>query len=186
MQKLNEYLKTKSLWTLLPLYALFIYIFIGALNFRVETNTNPVVGLMYFIEFGVHEMSHIVVMFLPQVLVAAAGSGGEILFTILVIIAALKYKSYLFAIFGSLWFMLACRSVGIYMSDARSQLLPLIGPGGDGAKHDWHFVFSQLGWLPQDQIIGGSVVIVGVIVGSVALILGLYMLAVKTFGTQGS
>lgn len=183
MQKLTDYVQEKSLWLYIPLYLLFIYIFMGCLSFRVETNTNPIIGIMYFIEFGVHEVSHIVTMFLPPVFVATTGSIGEISFTVLVLIAALKYKTYFTAVFGSLWVMLACKSVGTYMADAQTQLLPLIGPG-ETVQHDWHFVFSQLGWLPYDTIIGGSVTIVGVVVGSAAMLAGLWILSIMTFGTK--
>jgi hypothetical protein len=176
MGSLTNYVKNKSLWFYIAVYLLFIYIFISALGFNVETITNPIIGVMYFIEFGIHEASHIVFAFLPQILVAAAGSGGEILFTVLVVIAALKYKSYFTAIFGSLWFMLACRSTGNYMSDARSQLLPLIGPGGENTQHDWHFVFSQVGWLAQDHLIGGIVTAIGIIIGLLALLFGILIL----------
>ncbi|MEP6710512.1 MAG: hypothetical protein ABJA64_02240 [Candidatus Saccharibacteria bacterium] len=184
MQRIIDYVKNKSVWLYLVLYLVFTYIFIGSLGFRVETNTNPIIGIMYFIEFGIHETSHIIVSFLPPVLVAAAGSGGEILFTILVVGAALKSKAYFMAIFGSLWFMLACRSAGLYMSDARSQLLPLIGPGGEGSIHDWNFVFSQLGWLPQDHLIGGTVIVIGVIVGSLAMIAGFFIISIIAFGDK--
>lgn len=174
----------KSLWLYIPLYVLFVYIFMSNLDFHVETNTNPIIGVMYFIEFGIHEISHIVTMFLPPVFVAAAGSGGEIAFTLLLVGAALKYKAYFTVIFGSLWFMLACKSVGTYMADARTQLLPLIGPAGEGAQHDWHFVFSQLGWLPYDTTIGGFVIFIGVIAGIIAMLGGLWLLFVMAFGNK--
>jgi hypothetical protein len=41
-----------------------------------------------------------------------------------------------------------------YMADARAMTLPLVTVGDpDGAVHDWHFIFSQLGVLSHDTAI---------------------------------
>ncbi len=183
MQRLFDYVKGKSIWLYLPVYLVFVYIFLGNLAFSYGASSNPIVNVMYFIEFGIHEASHIVTMFLPAIFVASAGSGGELLFTVLIVIAAIKYKSYFFAIFGALWVMLACKSIGAYMSDARSQLIPLIGPSND-PQHDWHFVFSQLGWLQQDTLLGGIVMVLGIVIGSLAMLAGLLLLGMMAFGPK--
>lgn len=113
-------------------------------------------------------------MFLPQILVAAAGSFGEIMFPVLITIAALKGKAYFAAIFGMLWIGLALRSVGQYMADARTQAIPLVGPG-QNIKHDWNYIFGELGWLNADTAIGGTVQVIGVIIGVLALTYGLML-----------
>jgi hypothetical protein len=130
---------------------------------------------MYFIQFGVHEASHIVMAFMPPVITAAAGSFGEMTFTWLLTYAAFRAKAYFAGIFSLLWVTLAMTSAGNYMADARSQLMPLIGSGPD-PKHDWHFVFSQLGWLNADTVIGMTVRVIGDIAGAVGLLYGLALL----------
>lgn len=148
------------------------------MRFDVRTNDNPVVGLMYFIQFGVHEVSHIVAIMLPSLWVAMAGSIGEISFTVLFIVACIKYKSYFLAIFGALWCMLAFRSVGIYISDAQEQLLPLMGPAGDASQHDWHYILGELNLIQYDNLIGGTVSVLGFSIGIWALMFGLWLLIV--------
>src|SRR5207249_9901892 len=49
-----------------------------------------------------------------------------------------------------------------YMCDARAMALPLVTAGNsDYLEHDWHTIFSGLGVLPYDTLIGGCVRILG-------------------------
>ncbi len=171
------------LWTYVCLWLFFVYLYVFIVQFQVEQSSNLLIGGLYFIEFGVHEASHLAVAFLPSIFVAAAGSFGEIAFTLLIVFAAWKAKSYFAVIFGALWVALAMNSVGRYMADARAQQLPLIGPG-ETVQHDWNFVFTQLGWLNADTIIGTTVRGLGDLIGLVALGFGLWLLLVKL--TNGS
>lgn len=176
--------EAKSKFMPLPiwLYAIgwvfFLYLFISILQFSPAQSPNIIVAGMYLIDFGVHEVSHMVVFFLPPIFVASAGSIGEVLFTLLLLFATLKAKSYFAAVFAGLWVMLGFMSAGIYMADARAQSLPLVGPS-ENVQHDWHFVFSQLGILSADTFIGGAMQIVGIIIGVASLLFGLYLIVRK-------
>jgi hypothetical protein len=173
-------------WVYAVLFLFFIYLFVQILQFKAEESSNLLLSGMYLIDFGVHEVSHIITNFLPSIFTAAAGSIGEISFAFLLLYATLREKSYFASVFTGLWVMLAMNSAGRYMADARSQLLPLIGPG-ETVQHDWHYVFGQLGWLPADTLIGASVRGLGDIIGAVALLFGLYFMYIKlTSGTRGS
>ena len=169
-------------WLYIIGWGVFLYLFINILHFSAENSNNLILSGMYFVEFGVHEASHLAVFFLPAILVAAAGSIGEMSFTLLLVYAALKGKSYFAAVFAGLWVMLSFMSAGRYMADARAQLLPLIGPS-ETVQHDWHYVFSQLGWLGADTAIGGTVQGIGIAIGVASLLFGLYLIAVKLFGS---
>lgn len=171
------------LWVYIIGWVFFVYLFIQILSFRAEDSSNILLSGLYFIEFGVHEVSHIVVAFLPQILVALAGSVGEISFTILILYATIKGKAYFAAIFAGLWIMFAMSNVGHYMADARSQLLPLMGPG-ETVQHDWNYIFGQLGWLNADTAIGGTLRGLGIAVGVVALGWGIYLIITKVSSTS--
>jgi hypothetical protein len=179
----QENYSRSSLWLYIPLWAFFAYLYTQIFSFHAENGGNIVLSALYLVEFGVHEMSHIVVMFLPAILVASAGSIGEISFTCLVAFAAFRVKSYFAGIFGLLWVMLAMHSAGRYMADARDQFLPLVGPGTD-PQHDWHFVFGQLGWLPYDTMIGGFIRGIGSGVGFIGLVFGLWLLILIAMNTK--
>jgi hypothetical protein len=171
------------LWVYIVGWLFFVYLFIQILGFRAEESDNVLLSGLYFIELGVHEASHMVVFFLPPVMVAAAGSIGEMGFTYLLLVATLRAKAYFASVFVGLWVMLAMNSAGRYMADARTQLLPLIGPG-ETVQHDWHYVFGQLGWLNADTLIGGTVRGIGDVVGAAALLFGLYLIVMKVIQTK--
>ncbi len=166
------------LWLYLVGWIFFAYLFVVILRFSAESSSSLIVSGMYLVDFGVHEVSHIIVSFLPAILVAAAGSIGEVSFTLLLLYATLKAKSYFATVFAGQWVMLGFMSAGRYMADARAQQLPLIGPG-ETVKHDWYFVFSQLGWLGVDTFIGGVVSTIGIIIGVGSLLFGLYLIFCK-------
>lgn len=171
------------IWLYVIGWGIFLYLFVSILHFSADNSNNLILSGMYFVEFGVHEASHLIVFFLPSILVAAAGSLGEMSFTLLMLFAALKAKSYFAAVFTGVWVMLSFMSAGRYMADARAQSLPLIGPS-ETVQHDWHYVFSQLGWLNADTLIGGTVQAIGIIIGVASLLFGLYLIAVKLFGSK--
>ncbi|HUO62005.1 MAG TPA: hypothetical protein VMT96_00955 [Candidatus Bathyarchaeia archaeon] len=170
--------QTKSkatLWFYVPLWLLFVYLYFQILAIGPNGSGNIILGGMYFVEFGVHEASHMVTAFLPSILCAAAGSIGEMTFTWLLAYAAFRAKSYFAGAFTLLWVMLAMTSAGNYMADARAQQMQLIGLGSD-PKHDWNYVFGQLGWLNWDTFIGGTVRLLGDVAGLVGLIIGLVVI----------
>ncbi|MFZ2544586.1 MAG: hypothetical protein WAW80_01280 [Candidatus Saccharimonadales bacterium] len=171
----SKQIQNLNLWIYVPLWLFFAYLYWNILGFTAYGNTNIFLGGLYFIQFGVHEASHIVFVFLPPILTASAGSLGEIAFTSLIVYASYRAKSYFAMTFGLIWLMLAMTSAGNYMADARTQAMPLVGPS-ENPQHDWHFVFSQLGWLNNDIFIGGMVKIIGDVLGAVGLILRLIII----------
>lgn len=178
MNSKSNFLLKLPLLVYVVLWFFFLYIFFQILNFRAENSGNLFLSGMYFIEFGVHEISHLIVMFSPQLFVAMAGSIGEILFTVLILIATIKARSYFASIFAGLWIMLAMNSVGRYIADASSQLLPLAGPG-DNVQHDWHYILTNLNCLESDQFIGGIVCFIGDIIGVCFLFFGIVLMIFK-------
>lgn len=58
------------------------------------------------------------------------------------------------------WLAQNCWNISVYIRDARSQLLPLVG----GGEHDWAYLLRRMGWLEMDQGIGQLVFAIGVIV----------------------
>ena len=165
---------TGSVWLTVFGWVFLLYLYIQILGFYQGDITNPLLGVLYFVLFGVHEAAHIVAVFLPPVVTAAAGSLSEIVFTGLMLLAALKARAFFVASFALLWVMLAFTSAGRYMADAIAQSMPLMGPG-QNPQHDWNFVFTQLGWLENSVMIGDVVRIVGYGIGAIGLLLGLVL-----------
>ncbi|MDH3570630.1 MAG: hypothetical protein OER89_10670 [Gemmatimonadota bacterium] len=60
-------------------------------------------------------------------------------------------------------------NISVYVKDAQSQELPLVG----GGEHDWAYLLGTLGLLESDQVIGRVFVAVGVLCFAVSIAWGL-------------
>jgi len=79
------------------------------------------------------------------------------------------YKRDMFAASILLWWVgQNLWNISVYVKDARSMELPLVG----GGVHDWRVILGETGLLPRDQEIGGMVYSVGVICYLVSLLWG--------------
>ena len=70
------------------------------------------------------------------------------------------------------WIAQNCWNISVYIRDARSQELPLVG----GGEHDWAYLLGHLGRLRQDQAIGHAVWEIGVVLYLIAIVGGLWAL----------
>jgi len=168
------------IWIYLLGWIFFVYFFFQILGYDSLNSNNILISGLRFIDFGVHEASHLIVFFLPHIWVAAAGTIGQICFPLLLLFATIKAKAYFASVFVSLWLMMTLHGVGRYMADAREQILPLMGPG-ENAQHDWTYIFGELGLLDKDQIIGGVVATTGTVIGVLGLGLGVYLIVMKIY-----
>ncbi|HEX3273948.1 MAG TPA: hypothetical protein VHR43_03765, partial [Gemmatimonadales bacterium] len=71
------------------------------------------------------------------------------------------------------WLGQNCWNVSVYIKDARTQELPLVG----GGEHDWALILGRFGWLARDQAIGGAVYLGGLLIFLASLALGWRALA---------
>lgn len=180
-QNVTDYAAGKTWYWYLPLWLFGSYIFLQLFQMDMVGGQLPgVLIIPYSFNFALHEVSHIVVAFLPPVLVAAAGSGSELLLGTGLVIMALWQRSYFAILYAALWFALACQSAGQYMADAVPQQIPLVSLGGalsgQDAKHDWNFVFGQLHLLPVSGLIGMSLRVAGMVVAMSALVFTAWVL----------
>ncbi len=66
-------------------------------------------------------------------------------------------------------------NISVYMRDARSQSLPLVG----GGEHDWGYLLGRLDLLQHDQTLGGIVHLIGVLIYLYAIVQGFYYARVE-------
>jgi hypothetical protein len=59
-------------------------------------------------------------------------------------------------------------NISVYVKDARSLELPLVG----GGEHDWAYILGRLGLLRHDQSIGNGLFVIGVVLYAVAVMWG--------------
>ena len=112
------------------------------------------------VDLAIHETGHLVFGFFGEFL----GFLGGTLFQLIVPLTFFGYFLFhgdRFAASVVVWWVAQnLWNISVYMKDARSQLLPLVG----GGEHDWAYLFGRLGWLGRDQAIGQSVFGLGVLV----------------------
>jgi hypothetical protein len=72
-----------------------------------------------------------------------------------------------------LWWMgQNCWNISVYIRDARSQELPLVG----GGEHDWAMLLGEWGWLSRDGALADTVHLVGVLLYLGAIVGGWFLL----------
>ena len=114
--------------------------------------------LMDSVDLPIHETGHLVFLPFGEVMQFLGGS----LFQIIVPAVFAGYflkRGDKHAAFTCLWWVAQnFWNVSIYIGDARSEVLPLVG----GGEHDWAFLLGRFGWLNKDHVIARDVWVIGV------------------------
>jgi hypothetical protein len=77
------------------------------------------------------------------------------------------------------WVAQNCWNVSVYVRDARTQALPLVG----GGEHDWAYLLGRLGWLQHDRALGVGVHVVGALIYVAAIAAGVRYTSRRSFPT---
>ena len=125
------------------------------------------------LDLAIHEAGHLVFGFGGETLSILGGT----LFQLLVPAAFAGYFWWhgdRYAATVPLWWLgQNCWNISVYIRDAQSQELPLVG----GGEHDWAVLLDQWGVLTRDQQIGQAVYVAGVILYLVAILGGMLLLS---------
>lgn len=111
---------------------------------------------------AIHEGGHLVFMAFGRFMHVLGGSLTQILMPILFTCYFFYTRQFFSSAFCLLWVGNNFINVARYISDARAQILPLLG--GDGVIHDWNYLLSQLNLLAFDTVIGGVMFVIGIII----------------------
>ena len=119
------------------------------------------------INLGFHEMGHAAFMWLGNRMLTTAGGT---LFEVGIPLAAgvylvVKQRDPFGAAVCLFWMGTALGGAGVYAADARAQALPLVSPFGpvDVDSHDWTVMLLKAGRLSQDQQIGATLRVSGIL-----------------------
>jgi hypothetical protein len=63
------------------------------------------------------------------------------------------------------WLAQNCWNISVYVRDARTQELPLVG----GGEHDWALLLGGWGWLARDQAVADAVRFLGLVLYVLAI-----------------
>ncbi len=177
---IEDYAASHTWYWYVPVWLFGLYVFIKLLSFS-HIHMPFVIAVPYSFNFFLHEMAHIFASFLPEFFAVAAGSLSELLLGGLLVYGAFKTRTYFASLFCFLWLFLACQSVATYISDARTQQLPLVSlggglAGGEEIIHDWNFILGKFNLLEMDNIIAISVRFIGILAGIIGLIFSAWVI----------
>ena len=120
------------------------------------------------LDLAIHETGHLVFAFGGEFLGLLGGTFFQLLVPAAFAVALFRRGDRHGATVPLWWMGQNCWNISVYIKDARSQDLPLVG----GGEHDWAILLEQWGWLDHDQSLGRAVFFVGVVLYAVAIAAG--------------
>jgi hypothetical protein len=101
------------------------------------------------VDLGIHEFGHLLFLWAPFLVMAAAGSALQV-----AVPAALAgyftWRGDRFAVVCMVaWLGVSLHNVSVYVRDATRMELPLFGDDGTGSGHDWRNILFELGMLDR-------------------------------------
>ncbi len=121
-----------------------------------------------YVNLLIHEGGHMIFLPFGEFMNMLGGSLTQILAPCLFFVYFFLRKEFVSAGFIIFWIANNIVSVSVYMSDAIAMQLPLVG--GEGVIHDWNWLFTKMGLLPQSEFIGGFFYWLGILGVIVSLI----------------
>ena len=111
-----------------------------------------------YVNLIIHEGGHIFFgLFGSYTLTILGGTLGELLVPLFCAASFFWRREPTGVAFSLFWFFENFLYIGVYMADARTEALPLVGSG----EHDWEILFTQWNLLIHDQQIGATMRMLG-------------------------
>jgi hypothetical protein len=114
--------------------------------------------ILHSINLIFHEAGHVICMPFGEFVHFLGGTLGQLFVPAAVGVHFLRRRDYVGALFALWWLGTNFVDIGIYMSDARTRALPLLG-----GEHDWYYLFAVLDVLRYDGMIGGFFKMLGTV-----------------------
>ncbi len=127
------------------------------------------------VDLPIHETGHLVLAPFGEFLQFLGGTLFQLIMPSAFIVYFARRRDAHAASVALWWVAQNFWNISVYIADARSENLPLVG----GGEHDWAFLLTRLGWLKFDHVIAGDAWFLGVLAYVVAIGGGLLVLANK-------
>jgi hypothetical protein len=124
------------------------------------------------LDLAIHETGHLVFSFGGETLTILGGTLFQLIVPAAFVIALWRAGDRHGATVPLWWMGQSCWNISVYVRDARTQELPLVG----GGEHDWAALLSQWGLMNRDGAIADAVHLVGVLIYLVAIVGGWLLL----------
>lgn len=113
------------------------------------------------LDVAIHETGHLVFSFDGEMLQYLGGTLFQCLVPLIFAVYFWRWQRDRHAASVTLWWLAQnLANVSVYVKDARTQALPLVG----GGEHDWAIILGETGLLRDDQRIGGVIFVTGLLV----------------------
>ena len=134
-------------------------------------------GLFSALDFGVHELGHVIFSPFGEFMGIFGGSFWQLAAPIITAIMFYRQRDYFAISVASMWLGISLFRMAVYMEDARTMQLPLMGVGGGGeAWHDWNYMFTDFRVLQHDWKIALATRSVGKLFLVFAMVSGTWMI----------
>lgn len=142
----------------LPFLVWFGFVFVGHLK-------DPEHGsILSFLNLGIHELGHTVLMWAPQFVCVAGGTIAQLAAPIFGLWNFYRQDDFFSMALCFGWLSTNLFSVSNYMADATTMQLTLVSPfGSEGIIHDWNYLFTHMGLLAYDQQVAAVVYLIGIV-----------------------
>ena len=110
-----------------------------------------------FANLAIHEVGHPLFGMFGYTMMILGGTLLELIVPAALAVAFFWRREIPGFAFCTFWFFENFLYIGVYMSDARAQALPLVGAG----DHDWAILFGQWGLMARDTAIGQTTRAIG-------------------------
>ena len=134
------------------------------------------------LDLAIHETGHLVFAFGGETLTTLGGTLGQLIVPAAFVTALWRAGDRHGATVPLWWLAQNCWNISVYIKDARTQDLPLVG----GGEHDWAMLLGQAGWLEHDQSLGGVVYLAGLVLYAASLVLGWIFLSTDPAGSRAA
>jgi hypothetical protein len=124
------------------------------------------------LDLAIHETGHLLFGFDGETLMLLGGSLFQLLVPGVFALALWRAGDRHGATVPLWWMGQNCWNISVYVRDARTQDLPLVG----GGEHDWAILLGNWGWLSRDQSLANAVHLLGVVLYLVAIMGGWLLL----------
>ena len=121
------------------------------------------------VDLAIHETGHLVFAPFGEVMAMLGGTLLQLLFPAVFVAHFLRRGERYNAAVCLWWVAQNCWNVSVYVADARTRALPLVG----GGVHDWAWLLGRAGWLAHDRGIARAFHATGVLIFLMALAMGL-------------
>jgi hypothetical protein len=120
------------------------------------------------LDLAIHETGHLVFAFGGETLTTLGGTLFQLIIPAAFVVALWRAGDRHGATVPLWWLAQSCWNISVYVKDARTQNLPLVG----GGEHDWAILLDQAGWLERDQAIGAMIYGIGALLYLASIVLG--------------